>query len=120
PIYDYCCKSIGETRNVLWGQNKLADMSIERVKPAAASSGSGKFKCDNVCALLGKVCVGVGLTDSKVNFCYAVSCHSGSQCTASKNNVQQDCITEYPYKNDSDRCTNPETYSVGYTSCLCY
>ena len=119
-IYDYCCKSIIETGSVGQGQVDLSTMALTRIKPAAAVSGAGNFYCDQVCAGTGQVCVGVGLTNNPSNYCYAVRCDSGNDCTASANNAMQDCKTTYPYLIDGDSCTNPEAYHVGYTSCLCY
>ena len=122
PLYDYCCESIEKYGNVSWGQQKLATLTpaVIRVKPKAARTGSGSFFCDNICQKKGKICVGVGLTDKVENYCYAVSCHTGDNCVATSNRVKKDCRTTFPYYSDPDRCSNPEVYHVGYTSCLCW
>ena len=121
PVYDYCCQSIEKYGDVAWGQGQLNSLSgLIRVKPSAAVSGSGSFYCDDICREKGKICVGVGLINNSAKYCYAVSCHSGSNCTASANNVKKDCRTEYPYYDDPDFCGHPESYHVGYTSCLCW
>ncbi len=121
-LYDYCCESIeNQGGDVTWGQTQLNSLSgLTRVKPSAAVSGSGSFYCDDICRKQGKICVGVGLTDNPAKYCYAVSCHSGNNCTASANNVKEDCRTKYPYYDDPDFCGYPESYHVGYTSCLCW
>ena len=122
-LYDYCCESIeNHSGSVSWGQQELNNLTpaVIRVKPLAAQTGSGNFYCDTVCKKQGKVCVGVGLTDSASNYCYAVSCHSGNNCVATANTVKKDCRTTFPYYSDPDSCTNPEKYHVGYTSCLCW
>ena len=128
-VYDYCCESI-ENRggDVTWGQQQLNSLpGLIRVKPSIATftehrepEAGESFYCDEICRQRGKICVGVGLTDDPTKYCYAVSCHTGNDCTASENNEKKDCRTTYPYLDDPDACTDPETYHVGYTSCLCW
>lgn len=123
PKYDYCCESMENYGGVSWGQNQLSGMSITRVKPSAASTANSEsFYCDDVCKDQGKICVGVGVTDDPSNYCKAIRCHAGSDCALQANQDNNDCRTEYPYTREgsSNMCTNPETYNIGYTSCLCY
>ncbi len=128
-IYDYCCESIeNHGGDVTWGQQQLNKLpGLIRVKPSVAAftehrkpKASESFYCDEICRQRGKICVGVGLTDDPAKYCYAVKCHKGNNCTDSANNKKKDCRTEYPYIDDPDACTKPETYHVGYTSCLCW
>lgn len=122
PLYDYCCESMKNHDNVEWGQNQLAEMSVTRIKPAAASTAnSDTFYCDDICHEIGEVCVGVAVTDEPSNYCKSIKCHHGVDCALEANQDNNDCRTVYPYTRggSSNMCTDPETYNIGYTSCLC-
>jgi len=125
PLYDYCCRATEDPDySISDAQSDLSNLSWERVKPSAATDGSGgTFRCDEVCKKRGKVCIGTAITDDVTTSCYGIKCHSGSNCTSAYNMARIDCRLEYPFTrrdvSGSNRCTNPETYYVGYTSCLC-
>ena len=133
-IYDYCCRATEDPNYTLANaQADLAAISWQRVKPYAADHGTsaainagypGEYKCDEICRSLGKICVGTIIDKNDIaTACYGVRCHTGANCTLDANMARIDCRLTYPFTrrdaSSANKCTIPETYYVGYTSCLC-
>ena len=56
------------------------------VPPGGAKAGIG-FRCDDVCKNVGKICVGVGLTDPSINSCIYIQHDEGANLNECNNNT---------------------------------
>lgn len=133
-IYDYCCRATEDSSySFSDAQNALRAIEWVKVKPYAASHGTkkaeadgypGEYRCDEICRSMGKICIGTIIDKNDITTaCYGIRCHDGDNCVLDANMERIDCRLTYPFtKKDgssSKKCTNPETYYVGYTSCIC-
>lgn len=107
--------------------------SCQNICAMRSSPSSSTFTCDDVCASVEKVCIGVGLTNVAQNKCISIINHDGESCDLSGNQTSNNCHAIYRINsfapccekntckdNYAPCCSNGGVlFTVGETACYC-
>jgi hypothetical protein len=114
PLFDYCCESM--SWDLSDGDFKvgpsLTPFTIERATWFP-------FYCEDVCANVGKVCVGVGLTNPVTSSCIYVIHDIGSNCDLPGNNAATNCSAAFSRRRPCDCTSGGKCFGVRETACYC-
>ena len=122
PLFDYCCGGMSPNlSDGFVGPANNKAIFVERGGPYMAAHGLSTFHCEDVCADVGKVCVGVGL-DTVVPFgglCRYVIHDNGNNCNLPGNNAATNCKATFSIRNPCDCTAFGNCFGVRETACYC-
>ncbi len=114
PLFDYCCESM--SWDLSDGDSKVGPsftpFTIERATWFP-------FHCEDVCAAVGKVCVGVGLANPVTSSCIYVIHDNGNNCNLPGNNAATNCSATFSRRNPCDCTSGGVCFGVRETACYC-
>jgi len=114
PLFDYCCE--GASWDLSDGDFKVSPA----LKPFTVERATWfPFHCEDVCAAVGKVCVGVGLTDPVTSSCIYVIHDNGNNCNLPGNNAATNCSATFGRRNPCDCTSGGSCFGVRETACYC-
>ena len=122
PLYDYCCESTSiALSDGFVGPANTKAIFVERGGPYMTAHGLSSFHCEDVCADVGKVCVGVGLSTAPAfnNVCRYVIHDNGSNCNLPGNNAATNCKATFSIRNSCDCKAGTVCFGVRETACYC-
>jgi len=120
PLFDYCCESMSSNlSDGFVGPNNDKEISIKRGGPYMALHGLSSFHCEDVCADVGRVCVGVGLTNPATSSCIYVIHDIGASCDLPSNNAATNCSATFSIRNPCDCTSGGKCFGVRETACYC-
>jgi hypothetical protein len=101
--WDYCCKGdVDKVKNDQIGPFLLVratadDLIVPSFVGTYTNVGNvfNYYTCDNVCKKTGKVCVGVGLTNTAVSSCLSIIHDDANNCSKAGNSVEDNCKSLY-------------------------
>ena len=130
PIFDECCRgNIAELQD-----GNIAGVPYLPVRALTSDMGIGGyvmdhgslvyygsvFNCDDVCLRVGKICIGVGLSQQASNSCVSVMHDNGSNCNLNSNLASNDCKAGYLTGGTHCMETASTGFRIGETLCYCY
>jgi len=119
-LYDYCCDNDHTNfADGFVGHANTTPFTIERGGPYMVAHGLASFHCEDVCADVGKVCVGVGLANPATSSCIYVIHDNGSNCNLPGNNAATNCSATFSRRNPCDCTSGGVCFGVRETACYC-
>jgi hypothetical protein len=129
PLYDYCCESMAGTiaNSVPTGNPhewKMQDVNpdplvVEPLVFTIERSSFEPFYCQDVCALVGKVCVGVGFSNPTTMSCRYVIHDEHHDCVEPGNSAATNCKASFNWRNPNE-CSDGFAMSFGVRETACY
>jgi len=114
PLFDYCCESMS------WDLSDGDFMVSPSLTPFTVERATWfPFHCEDVCAAVGKVCVGVGLTNPVTSSCIYVIHDNGNNCNLPGNNAATNCSATFSRRNPCDCTSGGSCFGVRETACYC-
>ena len=114
PLFDYCCESMS------WDLSDGDFMVSPSFTPFTVERATWfPFHCEDVCAAVGKVCVGVGLTNPVLSSCIYVIHDIGGGCDLPSNNAATNCSATFSRRNPCDCTSGGKCFGVRETACYC-